>query len=228
MVAQPIEQEPVGIAPVEEHPLSDHDQRVLLNNVSWDLFLRIVAEDEGRRAPRLAYNEGALEFMTPSRRHESITRTLQALVDRLADAWGLDLVDSGSTTLQDSLLQKGVEPDSAHFIQHAREAFQDKSSPFPGGFPPDLIVEVEITHALVERLSILAAMEVPEIWHATTDGIVILTLQSGRYARSVTSRAFPLLTEAKLSEFLMLERDLTRREWSKAVREWAAEVAAQQ
>ncbi len=228
MVAQPTEQEPVAMALVEEHALSIREQRVLLNNVSWDLFNRIVAEDEARRVPRLAYNDGALELMTPSRRHESITRTLQALVDRLADVWDLDLVDTGSATLQDILLQKGVEPDSAHFIQHATEAFRDKSSPFPGGFPPDLIVEVGITHALVDRLPIFAAMGVPEIWHATTEGVAILALQSGRYEQASFSQAFPLLTEAKLAEFLALEQALTRREWSKAVREWAAQVAAEQ
>ncbi|MDQ2653827.1 MAG: Uma2 family endonuclease [Chloroflexota bacterium] len=228
MVAQRIEQGPAEMAPVEEHALSIREQRVLLNNISWELFRRIVAEDEARRVPRLAYNDGALELMTPSRRHESITRTLQALVDRLADAWDLELVDTGSATLQDTLLQKGVEPDSAHFIQHATEAFRDKSSPFPGRFPPDLIVEVEISHALVERLPIFAAMEVPEIWHATTEGIAILTLQTGRYERASVSLAFPLLTEAKLAEFLALERVLTRREWSKAVKAWAADVAAQQ
>jgi Uma2 family endonuclease len=228
MVAQRIEQDPTEMALVEEHVLSIREQRVLLNNISWDLFRRIVAEDEARRVPRLAYNDGALELMTPSRRHESTTRTLQALVDRLADAWDLDLVDTGSTTLQDILLQKGVEPDSAHFIQHAAEAFHDKSSPFPGGLPPDLIVEVEITQALVARLPIFAAMGVPEIWHATTAGVAILTLQSGGYERASVSLAFPLLTEAKLTEFLALEQDLTRREWSKAVKAWAADVAAQQ
>jgi Uma2 family endonuclease len=212
MVAQRIEQYPVEMTPVEEYAQSIREQRVLLNNVSWDLFHRIVAEDESRRVLRLAYDDGALELMTPSRRHEAITRALQPLVDRLADVWDLDLVDTGSTTLQDILLQKGVEPDSAHFIQHAPEAFRDKNSPFPGRFPPDLIVEVEISHALVERLPIFAAMGVPEIWHATADGIAILTLRSGRYERASVSLAFPLLTEAKLAEFLALERDLTRRE----------------
>ena len=83
------------MAPDEKHALSVGEQRVLLNNVSWELFRRIVAEDEARRVPRLAYNDGALELIAPSRRPESITRTFQALVDRLADVWDLDLVDIG-------------------------------------------------------------------------------------------------------------------------------------
>lgn len=228
MVAQPVEQDPTELTPVEEHALSGRDQRVLLSNVSWDLFRRIVAENEDRRVPQLTYGAGVLELMTPSRRHESIARILQALVDRLADVWELDLVDTGSTTLQDMLLMKGVEPDSAHFIQHAAEAHRDRSSPFPGGFPPDLIVEVEVTHPLVERLPIFATMGVPEIWHATVDGIAILTLQSGRYERAGASLAFPLLTAAKLAEFLAMEQSLTRREWSNAVKTWAADVAAHQ
>jgi hypothetical protein len=71
-------------------------------------------------------------------------------------------------------------------------------------------------------------MGVPEIWQATDSQVTILSLEAGEYREVTASPALPLLSSKKLNEFLRLSQDLTRLEWSEAVREWAAEAAADQ
>jgi len=41
------------------------EQRVLLNNISWQTFETLLAEIGDNRASRLAYDQGQLEIMTP-------------------------------------------------------------------------------------------------------------------------------------------------------------------
>ena len=94
--------------------------------------------------------------------------------------------------------------------------------------PPDLAIDIEISRSLVPRLPILAAMGVPEIWQATDSQVTILSLEAGEYREVTASPSLPLLSSQKLNEFLQLSLDLARRDWSEAVREWAAEVAAEQ
>jgi len=40
------------------------EQRVLLNNISWQTFETLLAEMGDNRASRLAYDQGQLEIMT--------------------------------------------------------------------------------------------------------------------------------------------------------------------
>ncbi|MCA9878617.1 MAG: Uma2 family endonuclease [Thermomicrobiales bacterium] len=224
MVAQPVEQTPADLAPAEEHTLSIREQRVLLDNVSWDLFERILVEDVDRRVPRLAYDDGALEFMTPSRLHESIDRTLTSLAAILIDVWRMDLIECGAMTMSRAVANVGLEPDSSFFIQHAAEARRNRDSVFPEGFPPDLVIEVEISRSLVERLPLLAAMGVPEVWRATSDTVAILTLSGHEYRHAPSSAALPGLTPEKLQEFMTLSQNVTRSQWADAVRTWAAAI----
>ena len=56
--------------------------------------------------------------------------------------------------------------------------------------------------------------------------VEILTLNEGRYAPCAHSLTLPLVTPAKLTEFLQLSQSLSRLEWLRQVRAWAQEVQA--
>jgi hypothetical protein len=53
-------------------------QRVTLHGLSWQTYLRILAEVGGHRASRLAYAQGVLEITMPSERHETYKKTTGA------------------------------------------------------------------------------------------------------------------------------------------------------
>ena len=48
------------------------EQRVILHNMSWETYERLMEERGENRVPRFAYDRGELEIMSPSTEHESI------------------------------------------------------------------------------------------------------------------------------------------------------------
>ena len=60
--------------------------------------------------------------------------------------------------------------------------------------PPDLAVEVEVTHHPADRLAVYAALRVPELWRYDGVRLTALLLQpDGTYRPSPASLAFPFL-----------------------------------
>jgi Uma2 family endonuclease len=59
--------------------------RVLLRNVSWETYKRLIAEREERPVPRFFYDRGELEIASPSKRHETISRVIALLVEIVAE-----------------------------------------------------------------------------------------------------------------------------------------------
>src|SRR5215208_1676025 len=53
---------------------SPAEQRVVLHNVSWETYGRLLAEHANSSAPRFAYDRGELEIMSPNPEHERTNR----------------------------------------------------------------------------------------------------------------------------------------------------------
>jgi Uma2 family endonuclease len=95
------------------------EQLVILENISWGTYERLLAERGETNGTRFTYNGGVLEIMVLSARHEKPNRTLALLVEVLAEELNLNLERLGSTTFKRADLLKGFEPDSCFYIQHA-------------------------------------------------------------------------------------------------------------
>lgn len=63
---------------------SPPEGRVLLRNVSWETYERLIAEREERPGLRFSYDRGELEILSPSFEHESVVDVIAALVGELA------------------------------------------------------------------------------------------------------------------------------------------------
>ena len=72
--------------------------------------------------------------------------------------------------------------------------------------PPDLVVEVDITHTDIDKLSLYAALGVPEFWRFNGKEWQIYQLQNGHYEEQEVSPIFPFVPKARLYEFLTLAR----------------------
>ena len=79
---------------------SPAEGRVILRNVSWETYERLLADHEDSSAPRFAYDRGVLEIVSPSPEHERINRGFSQLVLALVDELGIEAEDFGSTTFQ--------------------------------------------------------------------------------------------------------------------------------
>lgn len=169
------------------------EQRVLLSNVSWETFERLLEELGDNRATRLAYNEGLLEIMTPLGTHENSNRFIDDLVRAIADELNLNLKKFGSLTLKRAKKLKGAEPDSCYYIQNEPLVRSTQEIDLDNDPPPDLVLEIDITSGSLDKRPIYAAIGVPEFW--CYDGkkleIFVLQLANREYQKVTQSSTFP-------------------------------------
>src|SRR5262249_8953494 len=147
-----------------------------------------------------------------------------ALIDILAIELNIPIVHLGSTTFRRKDLRKGLEPDECFYIQHelqmrGKDEVNLKKEP-----PPDLVVEVDITHHPIDRAAIYATLGVPEIWRYDGRGLQALQLgKDGQYHKIEKSLAFPFLRPAELERFLAM-RYAGETAMMRAFRDWVRAI----
>jgi len=201
------------------------EQRVTLAGLSWDTYERLLAEHQGAANPRFAYDRGVLEIMVVSYEHEELNRLIAALFEAAAAEVGIDFTNAGSTTFKREDLARGFEPDTAFYVRHAtrmrgRRQVDPVSDP-----PPDLVIEVDISHSSLDKLAIYAAIAVPEVWRFTEKDLIIYVLGEDGYARRGESQVLPGARAEALSHLVREGRTLERPAWLRAVRDWARGLA---
>ena len=206
-------------------PISSPEQLVILDRVTWDTYERLITEHGERCGTRFTYDEGVLQIMVVSSRHERPNRRLASLVEVLAEEWALDIEQLGSMTFKRKDLQKGFEPDSCFYIEHADTIRDREEIDLAVDPPPDLSIEVDITSGSLNRFPIFAAVGIPEIWRFDGKRVAIFQLESGDYVEAANSLAFPLVTGEILTLFLEESQKLKSTAWLRKVREWTRSQA---
>jgi Uma2 family endonuclease len=200
------------------------DQRMVLQNVSWDTYERLLADHGDAPSPRFTFDRGVLEIMSPSSEHEEYKDALTLMVRMLADGLGMDIRSLGSTTFKRSELERGFEADACFYVQSAGRV-EGKIHIDPAVDPaPDLVIEVEITSPVLNKLPIYADFRVPEIWRYNGERLVILHLRGAEYTESSQSRAFPKASAAELSRLVQRSMSLKSREWLRELRSWVQQL----
>jgi Uma2 family endonuclease len=189
-----------------ESVLDDRDdgsQRsvVSLQPVTWQTYQALLSDLGDHRSARLSYDRGTLEIKMPSKLHELVNRLLERIITTLTEELELNVVSLGSTRFDQESADQGVEPDSCFYIENADRVDPMDAQP-PQDFPPDLVVEVDITSSSRSRLPIYQAMGVPEIWCYNRDSLMILRWDAAGYQTCETSKIFPWLSAAMLSDWV--------------------------
>ena len=94
------------------------EERIVLHDVSWETYERLLADHVDRSVPHFTYDRGELEIVSPSTEHEEDNRTLALLIEIIAMEWEIDIRNVGSMTFKRLDLQRGFEPDSSFYVQH--------------------------------------------------------------------------------------------------------------
>src|SRR5436190_2473960 len=137
--------------------------------------------------------------MSPTLEHDDDGRFLGDLVFVLTEELGLPLKRGGSTTLRRRLRRRGVEADACFWIANAHRMAGRRRLDLRTDPPPDLAVEVDVTHSSMNRLGIYAALGVPEVWRLDGDSLTFHVLGAdGAYAAAGASKSFPLVEPAIL------------------------------
>ena len=198
-------------------------QNVILHNVSWRTYECLLKDFENSSAPRFTYDRGTLEIMSPLPEHEHRNDVLASLVKEIANEWGWDCVNLGSTTFKRQDTLRGFEPDSCFYFEDnaGRIRSVGRQVDLVRDPAPDLVIEIDITSPSLPKLP-LAQIGVPEVWRDTGETVEILGLVDGReYAPRTESRALGGLTSELLSHLLVDGLMLPRPAWLRTVRDWA-------
>lgn len=169
--------------------LVDPDHRVLLQPSSW-MQLEIMLAMRGDRArPRIAYLDGVLELMSPSRSHELIKTNLARLLEAYALELDIDLTGFGSWLLKESHGEAGLEPDECYVLGDAE-----------GRARPDLAIEVVWTSGGLNKLEIYRRLGVREVWWWEDEKLRVYELEGERFVERPTSRLLPRIDLSLLAK----------------------------
>src|ERR1700683_507304 len=100
---------------------SVREQRVTMHNVSWETYEGLLFANADASSPRITYDQGELEIMSPSLKHEKLKEVLGGVVELVAGEWEVDLERLGSTTSRRRDLERGAEPDCCFYIQNVEQ-----------------------------------------------------------------------------------------------------------
>jgi len=163
----------------------DVDQRVILTAVTWEQYealLELFGDDQA--GVRVAYLEGDLEIMSPSRKHERIKTTVGRLVELYALERDILLTGLGSTTFREAAKEGGVEPDECYCVGQEKEL-------------PDIAFEVILTSGGINKLAIYEGLGTPEVWFWLAGAFHVYWLGPNGYHRHDRSDLLPDLDFAR-------------------------------
>src|SRR5262249_46378599 len=147
-----------------------------------------------RPGVRLTYDRGRLEIMSPLPEHENYHIVLAQFVRVLAAESGMRYRSFGSTTFRREDVERGLEPDDCFYLASLPRILGRRDLDLARDPPPDLALEVDITHSSLDRLAIYAALGVREVWHFDGQSITCHVLNAqGGYEQQESSLAFPFL-----------------------------------
>jgi Uma2 family endonuclease len=200
--------------------LATPNDRVILCDVSWERYESLLADYAESSVHRLTYDEGTLEIMSPLEEHEESNRTINLLVEVVAEEREIEIRNLGSTTFKRQDLAKGFEADSCFYIQNVERVRGSKRIDLLVDPPPDLVIEIDITSPSLPKLPIDAQLGVPEVWQYDGQRLSVLLLEGSAYREASESRALPGLTGPILTEFLQESQTVGRRQWLRSLRGW--------
>jgi Uma2 family endonuclease len=94
----------------------DPEEKRIVTGVSWNKYEAFLTERGDSLAYRVAYLDGVLEIVSPSRRHESGKTQIGTLVEIYFLETDTEYFPTGSTTFRKEEQQAGGEPDESYCI----------------------------------------------------------------------------------------------------------------
>lgn len=176
----------------------------ILNHVAWQEYDALVEGLEGRCDVRLSYDHGKMMIMTISAEHELPAKILPHLIFVLAQVCGMNFLSFGSTTLRKRDVASGTEPDDCYYFQNYQALARKKWIDLTVDPPPNLVLEVDITHPSLDKFPIYASFGVPEIWRYDGSQMQFFQLVGPGYVECSHSVHFPFLTPEVIAVHIQL------------------------
>jgi Uma2 family endonuclease len=178
-------------------------QRFVLDSASWGNYTHFLKALDERCHVRVTYDQGVLEVVTLTHEHERGARILALLISLWGAYRGVAIRGGRSTAFRRREKKRGLEPHECFWIANEARVRGLKRIDLRRDPPPDLVVEIDVTHSSVPRLPIYASLGVPEMWRLRGTTLSFNLLQpDGSYAVAPVSKALSPLTPGHLTPFL--------------------------
>jgi hypothetical protein len=105
--------------------------------------------------------DGRMTLVSPGRTHEQADRRLGILVVAVCSVLEIPFSADGSTLYPIPGTGHGYIPDESYYIQHHDEVADATTT---SAIPPDLVIEIVVSHPAADALADCALLGVPEVW----------------------------------------------------------------
>ena len=204
------------------------DQPVLMDGVSWHTYEALLADGGDHRRTRMAFDQGVLEIVTPSYEHEHVENIVTRVAEALMNARRQDYAPAGSTTFKNQGTERGFEPDASYYVEHAAQVRGLTRIDLETDPRPDLVIEIAVTHASMDKLPVYASLGVPEVWRHNAGSVQMYRLAGSSYVEVHDSTVIPGLSAARLTGFVRDSLTTPRPDWWHGVETWVRETIARE
>ncbi len=198
------------------------EKRISLYNISWQTYETISNALGDRSSPRLTYYRDTLEITTFSELHETASELIGDFVEILVEEADLNIKSMGSTTLNRPDLRAGAEPDRCYYIQN-EPLVRGRTVNLETDPPPDLVIEVDITHTDINKKALYQQMGVREFWRYNGRTLTLYHLQDNQYQEVQTSPTFAWVQKETLYRFLKDCAEQGETQAKRTFRNWVQE-----
>lgn len=175
---------------------------VVFSDVGWPFYKAMLREFD-EEPSRINYDRGTLEFTTLSIEHERYKHVLALMIGTIMTTLRIRMTNGGSSTLKRFSKRRGLEADLCYWVANEPVMRTKKRIDLRTDPPPDLVIEIDVMHAVVNRSRIYASLGVPELWVLKQPaGVKAYRLDASGWAPITHSLSFPFLRVADLNPFV--------------------------
>jgi Uma2 family endonuclease len=167
------------------------DERVFLR-ATWSDYQRIDRMRGESAVPRLVYQDGVLELMSPGTDHEADKKKLARLFEAYTEHLDVIADGIGSWTVKDEKKQLGAEADECYLIGKILGSRKPKA--------PDLVIEVVYSSGGLSKLAVWHGLGAKEVWFWTREQrlSIFVRVPRGTWREATRSKLVPGLDPALL------------------------------
>jgi Uma2 family endonuclease len=189
-------------------------------DVTWreyELLLEALGENCGTR---VTYDSGRLEIMSPTDWHGYYQALFGHLVGVITEELNLECISFGSATFRREKKEKGTEPDDCFYITNVGRVICKPGLDLDRDPPPDLAIEIDVSHQSLSKFPVYAALGVPEIWRYRKGNVYFYRLTGDTYMEISESDLFTFLTPKILTGFVVQDYIRGFNEVKREFRNW--------
>lgn len=209
----------------EQHPAAEPspagEQRIVMHDVSWATYQRLLADRGERPVPLLCYDQGSLELMSPSEEHERNKKLIGYLIVFWAAEKRAPIRSLGSTTFVRKKQRRGFEPDECYYVERESLVRGKKNIDLNVDPPPDLVVEVDVSRTSLNKLDLYSGLGIPEVWRYDGNALIVYNLGAdGQYAVRPDSLQLPGFPTCDVAEWLQRANATDESSWVQSFLAW--------